>query len=82
MPRGSLSDEPEKTESATDDSDKSPVFVSPSGRQNHESAGDEPSVGEMRAPLSKLPPSMVVRRPENSAVRAELPGSNAVHELP
>jgi hypothetical protein len=85
VPRGSLAEKPEKGSGSgfiTDSSDKSSVCISPHGRPNYEVVSDEPTVGEMRVPVSDLPASMTVRRPENGFKRAELPGSNVVHELP
>ena len=86
LPRGSLSDEPDKIGLGlrTDSSDNEPVPAIPPRRMSYEVAGSEPTVGQLRVPMRELPQSMTVRRPEKQKpiYPAELPSSNEVHELP
>ena len=84
VPRGSLTDEPEKGGDGfrTDSSDDDPVSAIPRGRESYEVAGSEPTVGQLRVPVRELSHSMTVRRPEKPVVLAELPAWHELHELP
>jgi len=84
VPRGSLGEDPENNQQAwkKESSDVDSAYARGGGRFSYEEAGDERTVGQLRVPMVHLPPSMMVRKPEPTVVRAELPASQTVHELP
>jgi hypothetical protein len=85
LPKGSLSEDAEKEQKLgfrTDSSGDDSYAAIRKGRASYDVAGSEPTVGLLGVPVRNLPPSMMVGRPKDQNIRAELSASPKMHELP